>query len=167
MPSAAPRFLHRFERFPLDPGLALFVDLRALVPQPLGGFVLPAEIEVALVAVRAKRAVVDGGTDSTAGLGVMPAIAESAGARMRDDVGERLVETLVAVPELQLPHAGRVDQQAAARAQEHLPMHARVAAARIALAHLAGVEHVRPDEAIHDRGLPGARRPEERHRRSG
>ena len=79
------------------------------------------------------------------------------------DVLEGLARAFRLGPQLQLAHAGRVDQQAAAlRQQDQLAMAGGMAAARIAGAHIAGLQHLLADQGVDQRGLADARGPEQR-----
>ena len=72
---------------------------------------------------------------------------EAAGLGERFDVVEGLLHRVADVPQLQLAHAGRVDQQPAARHGHQLAMRGGVPPLRIALPHLARRPQVRPRPA--------------------
>ena len=63
---------------------------------------------------------------------------------------------LGSIPELQLAHSWRVDDEAATRQHHQLAVRGRVPAARIGCAHLACPLNVDADEAVDDRALADA-----------
>ena len=80
-------------------------------------------------------------THRAAGLAGVTAVAEAAALADRLDVGERAGDRFARVPQLQLAHAGRVDQDAAAGQQHELTAGRGVAAAAVGLAHFARAQH--------------------------
>ena len=110
--------------------LALVVDLRADVLARLEALQLVLQLQIALEAVRRERALFDRLLHRAARLVAMAAIGEVAACGELYDVVEGLARAFGLRPQLQLAHARRVDQQAAAvRQQDQVAMARGVAAA--------------------------------------
>ena len=93
----------------------LALNLSTLVLPPLEGLLLARNLRVALEPIGLERSTGDGGLDGAARFTIVPAVAEAAGRAECRHVRERLIERLVRVPQLQFAHAGRVDDDPAAR----------------------------------------------------
>ena len=109
-------------RYALRPRARALASLEAL-----GELVqLALERPVALPAVARERAVGEGGPHGAARLGLVPAVGEPAVRGELGDVVERVVETVVADPEMHLAHAGVVDEEPAAGEEDELAPRRRV-----------------------------------------
>src|SRR5262249_53706926 len=139
---AAPSLLER-DGAPPAPRLAL----RALVESSLEVLELALELAKAFPPLRGQRAVGDRGPDRAAGRAVVGAVREAALCLELDDVLERLLEALLGFPELELPHAGRVDDQPSLGQQHELTPGRRMAAATV-VADLARVEELLAGERV-------------------
>src|SRR5262249_20561091 len=94
--------------------------------------------------------------------------------RERSDVDERCVQAAsfatsfagarcsIAVPELELAHSGRVDEDAAAGNEEHLTRRCGVAAFAVGLAHVVGGLAMLAQQRVDERGFADAGGAEER-----
>src|SRR5690606_36243371 len=123
---------------------------------------LLAELLVARQALRSQLPGLDRRAYGAAGLLAMRAVAEAAVRAKTFDVGKGGGECFAGFPELQLPHARRVDEEAAGREHDELACRARVPAATVRLAHFPGGQQRAADQLVGDTRLPHARRPEER-----
>ena len=94
----------------------------------------------------------------------MAAVVEPASRRERLDVGERLLEPFVGIPQPDRTQPGCIDEDCAGRKQHQLPRDGRVPAALIALPHRARREQLGTGQAIDQRRLPRTRRANERDR---
>src|SRR5204863_3113594 len=83
-------------------------------------------------------------------LDAMAAVAEPAAGRVALDVLEGLLHRVADVPELQLAHARRVEQQAAAGNGHELAVGRGVTPFRVGLAHGARLLDVRAHETVDD-----------------
>ena len=158
---APSQLLHGAQGFVDDLRLALFFfpflqQQGALVAQFLKIGLLASELQVALVAVGRQRPGLDGLLHGTAWLVVMLAVTEATSIRQAGNFCERFVEHLIAVPELQLAQPGRIDDETAGGTEDHMPVHARVAASLVPIAHVAGLEYLLANQTIDDRLLPDA-----------
>ena len=99
--------------------------------------------------VARQAAVGNGSGDRAAGLAVVAAVAEPAQGDDFVDVRERLVEG-VAVPQRQLAHAGRVEDEPALWQQVELTPRRGVAAATVVLADLADQGALLPREPVEE-----------------
>ena len=117
-------------------------------------------LEPVLIEVAARHC----GAHRAAGFAPVRAIAEPALLGQRLDVGERLAEALVRIPEGHRAQTRRVDEHATARQHDQFPRSRRVAPALIALADVAGVLHVGADQPVDQRRLPHSGRADERDR---
>ena len=120
---------------------------------------LALQLRVALPALPRQRAVGERLADRAAGLLIVGAVGEAAAPRDLLDVAEGLLE--VGVPELQLAHPGRVEDDAAAGQQDQLAVGRRVPARLVVLAHLLRREQLLADERVDDRRLADAGRAEQ------
>src|SRR4051812_4112552 len=109
-----------------------------------------------------QRPVVDGGGHGTAWLAAVPAVAEPAVVGERRDVGVGGVDALAVLVQAELPHAGGVDQEAAAGQQVQLARGRRVPTAAVARADLPGVGEGATGERVDQTGLPDAGRADHR-----
>src|SRR6266536_2623272 len=82
------------------------------------------------------------------------------------DRAEGALERLFVGPELELPHAGRVDQKRPGRKRDELAMGRRVAPAAVG-ADLGREKQLAPGEAVDERGLADTGRSEQRDRPAG
>ena len=117
----------------LHPAL-LRLRLEALVEPPLEVGELALQLRVALPASEVELAGRERRPNRAARLGAVRAVVEAAAEHELLDVGERLAEALRRIPELELPQAGRVDDEPAARQQDELPVRRRVPALAVVLA---------------------------------
>lgn len=108
---------------------------------------------------------VDCGLDGAAGLAVVCAVREAAARGERVDLRERAVGP--AVPEADLAHAGRVEEQRAARHRQQLTRDRRVSAATVARADGTRVHPLGAQERVRQRRLARTGRPEEHRCRPG
>src|SRR5262245_17799630 len=143
----------------LDPLLLLQAGQSVLAEA--GRLQLALELAPALQALGRKLAARDGLFDSAAGLAAVAAVAEAAARGQLLDVGEGGAETLLSLPELELAHAGGVQDQPAAGQQEELPVGRGVASAVVALPHRADPLGVTAEEAVDQRRLAHPRRAED------
>ena len=139
----------------------LLFELRVDVLLTRAELLLQVQLAIALEAAGVEPSVSDGVCDGAARLSLMSAIAKAAGFSERVDVGKRAPERLARVPQLQLPHARRVDEDAAARHENHLPVAAGMTSATVAGADLAGAKQLFADQGIRDRRLADPGRPEQ------
>src|SRR5918994_5858074 len=95
---------------------------------------LALELPVARVAVAVERTVGERAAHGAPRLPLVPAVVEAAPADERFDVAEGCVEPLAHVPQLQLAHARRVEQQPATGQPDELAARRRVPTAPVALA---------------------------------
>ena len=91
----------------------------------------------------------------------MRAVREAAPRGERLDVRERLAEPVRRLPELELAHPRRVEHETAAGQEDELAVRRRVPAATVA-PDVRGHEQLLAGEAVHERRLPDAGRPEQR-----
>src|SRR5262247_1126875 len=92
----------------------------------------------------------------------MTAIAVSTFERERFDVIEGFFYRLAHIPQLQLAHSRRVDQEPAVRQEHQLPVRRRVPSLRVGLANVPCLLNLAANETIDDRALAHTRRAEER-----
>ena len=100
-----------------------------------GGRKLVAELQVVLPALGIEPAVRQRRAHGATGLALMAAIAEAALLRERFDVGELAFGKVFLAGQLDLAHAGRIDQAATGRQHDQRAVRRRVAAAAVVLAH--------------------------------
>jgi hypothetical protein len=124
---------------------------------------LGLELEVGVPAERVERAGIQRRQDGAAGLLVVAAVVELAGAEEGLDVGEGPADALGHVGELDLAQSRGVEQDGACGGEEHLPRRGGVAAAAVLADLLCGL-HLPAEDAVHQSGLAGARGAQERHR---
>src|SRR5918999_3911846 len=105
-------------RMPSRPALAApllaGVRLEPLVLAHGEGMELALKLAIARIAVAVERSVGERAAHSASGLPFVAAVVEVTLLRERLDVTEGRVETLADVPELELAHAGCIEQQAPA-----------------------------------------------------
>jgi hypothetical protein len=164
--------LQLLDRLPHHAGAALLLDQGSGVLPRLERRELVVQLHVAGQPLRRQAALRDGLLHGTARLVPMPAVREVAPGRQCLDVAEAFATGLGDVPELQLAHAGCVDEEpAAARQRDQLPVARGVASSRVPGPHLAGAQAVFTEQRVDQRGLadtrgaeqrPGAARPEVR-----
>src|SRR6185437_9714925 len=123
-PLSAPRPLH-----PAPAPALLRREARVLSDRERAQLAL--ELAVALEPLARQPAVGERRSDRTARLALVAAVREAAARGQLGDVGERLVERLLAGPELELAHPRRVEQDRAARERDELAVGRRVAAAAV------------------------------------
>src|SRR5438046_2108358 len=112
----------------LDATLAFELGARGLL---VGEMVqLALNLEVALDAARIEAAILDGLAHGAAGIVLMAAIGEAALRLQLLDVREALRRALVSIPELDLAHARRVEQQAALGQQDEVAVRRGMTALR-------------------------------------
>src|SRR5262245_48650807 len=159
--SAAFLLQPRLQRLASDPTLPLAFEQRALVLllRERRQFIL--QLQVALETVRGETAFLDRRLHRAARLVSMPAVGEVAGQPELLDIVERLAYRLVHVPQLQLAHARRVDDEAAGWQFHQLAMRRRMTPPGVAFTDLASLPHVFTNKTIDERALADARRPEQ------
>src|SRR5918996_57883 len=118
-PREAPPLLPRLRARP-------WVALQVEVTQ------LPQQLAVALEPFRGEAAVLHGGEDRTPRLALVGAVGEPTPRGEVGDVRKSPVDAPVGIPEAELPHAGRVEDEAAAGEQDQLPVRGRVPALAVA-----------------------------------
>src|SRR5438270_10631276 len=158
-PRSRPRALTRGRGDAL-PLLAL-LDLQARARADFDGTELAQQLAVALEAVAVKRFIRQGSLDRTARLRVVSAIAEPALERERLDVLEQVVDPLVALPQLRLAKAGRIDDHAAARQLHQLAMARRVPSLSGRPVDLARPQQLGAEDGVDEGGLARSRRTEQ------
>src|SRR5262249_10265746 len=122
-----PLPMRAMEFFPVVLHFAFKLRIRA----PSGVGLLPLEFLKALPASGIQRAILERRLNRTAWLGAVRAVAIPAACGERCNIGERRVECVrVHVPELQLAHARRVDDDEARRRDDELAVRRRVPPAR-------------------------------------
>src|ERR1051326_3921885 len=120
------------------------------------------QLAVTRQAVDRQRSVFDRRHDRASRLRGVPAVAKPAILRDRFDVRERSGHGLSRIPQLELAHSGRIDQNPAARKHHQLAARARVAPPAVALADLARAKALLANQRVRDRRLADAGRAEER-----
>src|SRR5207248_1562735 len=110
---------------------------------------LALQLLVARVAAAVELAAGEGPPDRAARLAAMRAVGEAALRGERLDVRERLAEPLRRLPELELSHPRRVEDEAAAREEDELAVTRRVPAAPVG-ADLRRREQLLAGEPVHE-----------------
>src|SRR3954466_3700341 len=110
--------------------------------------------------------------DGATRFGHMPAVAEATGFRDGDDVLELVTDSVARPLDLHLPdpeltHAGRIDEERSAGHDDQLPVGRRVAAPGVALPHVPGALGSAADQRVDQRRLAHARHPDQRQRLAG
>src|SRR2546423_8063272 len=113
---------------------ALLFELRPLILLAQLKSLLLLKLPVTLQTTGRQRAGLDRRRDRTPGLCRVPAIAEPACLGERVDIAERARERIPRIPQLQLPHPGRVDENTVVAEQHQLAVRARVAPTAVAFA---------------------------------
>ena len=116
-----------------------FVSLTAIAGGIVAETRLISQLSVLHKPFGGQLAALDRRADGTARLPAVLAVGKPALCGKIGDVLKRTAKTLCHVPHAQLAHAGGVDDKRAAGQAEKRPMRRRVAAARIAFAHCAGL----------------------------
>src|SRR5918996_1652898 len=124
---------------------------------------LAQQLPVALEPFGGQPSVGDRGQDCAPGLPPVGAVAEPARRGQLGHVREGLVDAVARLPEAQLAHAGRVEDEAAARQRDQLPVRRRVPALAV-LTDVCDVLPLAPQEPVDERRLPDTGRAEQRAR---
>src|SRR5439155_17628558 len=98
---------------------------------------LALELAPTVETVSGERSVADRGLHRTAGFALVATVAETALTRERVDVGKCLVESRTTLPQPELAHAGRVDDQPRAGDRDELANRGRVSTAIVTVANRA------------------------------
>src|ERR671923_995259 len=122
---------------------------------------LALQLLVAAVAIRIERAVRERALDGAAGLALVAAVAEATMLEERFDVAERRAEPFFGIPELELPHARRVEHEPTTRERDQLARRRRVPPAPVT-PQVAGRERLLAEQLVDERRLADARRAEQR-----
>src|SRR6266404_7730834 len=75
---------------------------------------------------------------------------------------KRLIDAFACVPQLQLAHSRRIDPYSCARYNDQMTRGGSVTAAIVAFADLAGVEQLRSEDGVDERGFSDSRGAEHR-----
>jgi hypothetical protein len=96
----------------IERGLSAFAEAVGRVGLPRLVGLLALQLVIALETTGCQVARLNGGAHGAARFLAVPAIAKAAVAREHFNVRERPAHRLARVPQLQFPHAGRVDEHA-------------------------------------------------------
>ena len=129
------------------------------------GFAL--QLAIAVPAPRIEAAFVDGRPHGAAGLQLMGAVPEAAASRQRLDVGEHRRDAGLRLPQAELAHARRVEDEPALRQEDQFAMRRGVAAARVMRADLLRRHHILAGKRVHEGRFADARRAEQHGRQAG
>src|SRR5262245_63865225 len=124
----------RAERLGSDASSTLLFDLRALVLLAREIRELVLQLQIAFQSARWETAFVHRVLHRTSRLVTMTAIGEVTRGRQRFDIVERFAHRLTRVPQLELAHAWRVDQQTTVWQAHELAVAGGVTAFRISVA---------------------------------